>query len=216
MTIDLFPFLGRGLADSRDRVAWAQARANRIGASDAAGYAKTDSIDRYIAAKLYSPFNGNSFTAHGNEREPHILAAFNTPQNFTLFASAQNPRHVATPDGFRLGAGGGFLVQCKTTVQKKKVTKAGTFRVPPFLAADGSRHLPPGYVRQMQWELYVCGLPRTLFVWETHDGDGHPLDMEPDSCWVERDDHAILNLIVIADFVLAGMDEAASIGRHEQ
>ena len=187
-----YPVLGRGLADSRDRVSWARARSNAIGASDAARYAKTESVPRYIAGKLYQPFQGNTYTQHGNEREPIILGRFGVQQNFTLYASAGNPRHVATPDGLLLSRTGTVTtVQCKTTV--KPLDK-----------------IPPSYQRQCQWEMYVTGATRCLFVWELHDGAGNPVDMEPQSSWLDRDDSIIENLIIIADLVLAGIDSAAA------
>jgi YqaJ-like viral recombinase domain len=193
--IAMYPFLARGLADSRDRVAWAKARSGRIGASDAAGFSKIESAHLYLRSKLFNPFNGNGYTAHGNDREPHILRAYNVEQNFTLFASAGNDRHVATPDGYKLGSDGTFiLVQAKTTL--KDLSK-----------------IPPTYQRQMWWEQYVTGAERTLFVWETHE-NGVPVSMEPSSQWFYRDDSKIETLITIADLVLAGMDAAAEFEKE--
>lgn len=212
-----YPVLGRGLADIRDKVGWAKVRSNRIGASDAASFATIDSVDRYIAAKLYNPFRGNSFTAHGNARETSMIEAFHVEQNFTLFGSAGNPRHVATPDGIKLGGDGTLiLAQAKTTLQKLKTLKSGEqVPVPPFTNAKGFFHIPPGYQRQMWWEQYVMGADRTLFVWEEHVG-GIPTTMEPESHWFYRDDAAIDKLIIISDLVLAGMDAAAEFERENQ
>lgn len=184
-----WPVLARGLADSRDRVAWAKARAPRIGASDAAKYAVEASWPLYMRAKLYNPFRGNAYTVHGNEREPHMLASFHMQQNFTLFHAAENTLHVATPDGIKLGGDGTlFLAQCKTSV--KELWK-----------------IAPEYQRQMWWEQYVMGTDRTLFIWEVHE-DGVPFDMEPQSQWFYRDDDKIAKLITIADRVLEGMAAA--------
>ena len=184
-----YPMFARQLADSRDRVAWAKARSGGIGASDAASYAKVVSAPLYLRSKLFSPFGGNTYTSHGNEREPVILAQYHVEQNHTLFHSAGNPRHMATPDGIVLGGDGAFfLVQCKTSSS-------------PIIK------ISPTYQRQMLWEQYVMGAQSTLFVWEEHNGF-EPVDMEPQSMWFQRDDARIADLIIIADIVLAGMDGA--------
>jgi hypothetical protein len=210
-----WPLFGRQVADSRDRVGWAKARSGAIGGSDAAGFAKLDSAHLYQRAKQYNPFTGNAYTAHGNDREPSILAALHVEQNFTLFRSAGNDRHVATPDGIKLGDPGDFfLVQAKTVQTKTKLLKTGE-RVPveAFTNAKGERVIPPAYQRQVQWEQYVCGADRTLFVWEEHD-NGQPLTMEPESVWIYRDDEQIRTLITIADIVLAGIDAGAAFTKE--
>lgn len=184
-----WPMFARQLADSRDRVSWAKARSGGIGASDAASYAKVVSAPLYLRSKLFNPFGGNTYTSHGNEREPLILAQYHVEQNHTLFHSAGNPRHMATPDGIVLGANGAFfLVQCKTS--SSPITK-----------------ISPTYQRQMLWEQYVMGAQSTLFIWEEHDRF-KPVNMEPQSLWFQRDDARIADLITIADIVLAGMDGA--------
>jgi len=210
-----WPVLGRGLADSRDRVAWAKARAPLMGASDVAKFAKIESWPLYMRAKLYDPFRGNGYTQHGNEREPHILAAFGLEQNFTLYRSAGNPLHGATPDALVLGGDGSLiLAQVKTVLQKTKTLSSGqTITVPPFTNAKGFFHLPPEYLRQMQWEMYVMGADRSLFIYEEHV-DGVPTGMEPQSQWVYRDQQEIDKLIIIADLVLAGMAAATEFKRE--
>lgn len=185
-----YPALGRGVADIRDKVTWSKRRANKIGASDAARYAKVDSWPLYLKGKLYQPFEGNSYTQHGNDREPVILSQFHVEQNHIMFQSAGNPRHVATPDGIVVGTQELILVQVKTTL--KPLWK-----------------IPPSYQRQMWWEQYVMGTNRTLFAWELLDHDGRPTTMEPESEIFYRDEDRIQELITIADLVLAGMDSAA-------
>ncbi len=207
-----WPVMGRQLADSRAKVAWAKARSHAIGGSDAASFAKIESAPLYLRAKMYNPFGGNGYTKHGNDREPHMLAALHREQNFTLFRSPGNPRHVATPDGIKLGADGSvLLVQCKTVLQK---TKNG-IPVEPFTSAKGDRVIPPDYRRQMFWEQYVMGAEQTVFAWEEHI-DGRPTTPEPDTLILERDDFEISKLITIADLVLAGMDAAAQFEKEMQ
>jgi hypothetical protein len=184
------PVLARGLADSRDRVGWSKARSGTMGASDVAKFSKVESVPLYVKGKLFSPFSGNDFTSHGNDREPVILAAFSFEQNFTLFHSADNVRHTATPDGLKWGGNGSLLLaEAKTTAKE-------------------FRTIPLAYRRQVWWAQYVMGTDRTLFMWEVHDGF-NPVRMEPDSIIIERDDAAVENMIIIADLVLAGMDAGA-------
>lgn len=210
-----WPVLGRGLADSRDRVAWAKARAPLMGASDVAKFAKIESWPLYMRSKLYEPFRGNAYTQHGNEREPVILSAFGLKQNFTLYRSAGNPLHGATPDALVLGGDGSLiLAQVKTVLQKTKTLPSGeVVPIPPFTNAKGFFHLPPEYFRQMQWEMYVMGADASLFIYEEHV-DGVPTEMEPQSHWVYRDQQEIDKLIIIADLVLAGMAAASKFKRE--
>lgn len=184
------PFMARALADSRDRVVWAKARSNNIGASDAAGFAKLSSAPSYARNKISNNFIGNAYTVHGNEREPIMLAAYHLEQNFTLFRSESNPRHVATPDAMQFGADGSFF-----TVEAKTSNKS-------------LQKIPVGYLRQMWWAQYVMNTDRTLFIWEEHK-DWNPVSAEPESQWVYRDDEKINTLIQIADRVIEIMDEHA-------
>lgn len=177
----------RVVADIRDRIGWAKVRSRGIGASDAAKFSKVESAHLYARDKLYSPFDGNGYTAHGHEREPLMLAAFHTPQNFAMFRAASNPRHLATPDGIKVGGDGSIvLVQCKTTVK-------------PF------RTIPRAYLRQVWWEQYVLGAEQTMFVWEVHEGF-RPVAAEPESRLIDRDDEEIARMVTIADAVLGILD----------
>lgn len=187
--VDTPDYLTRALADSRDRVRWAKARSGGCGASDAASFSKLASAPGYARAKLFNPFEGNGYTAHGNAREPGMLAAYHLEQNFTLFHADGNRRHLATPDGLKIGPDGLFTVECKTSV--KPLWK-----------------IPPAYQRQMWWAQYVLGADRTLFIWEEHAGYS-PVDAEPSSQWFFRDDEQIEKLKIIADRVLEIMDAAA-------
>lgn len=180
----------RALADSTDRETWLTARQGKIGASDAAGFAKLESAEGYARAKLKSgTFAGNAYTEHGNARERFILSQIGIPHNTVLFHAADNPRHVATPDGIREFSGGLLLAEAKTTNK-------------PFAK------IPPAYLRQIFWAQYVLGAEKTVFAWEVHVGF-IPTDMAPRSVIVERDDAAIKKLVQIADAVLDHLDDAA-------
>lgn len=181
----------RVIADSTDRAAWLRTRKGRIGGSDAANFAKESSVPAYIRAKLSDGhFAGNTFTAHGNAREALMLAAFRFPANRLLFTAEANKRHVSTPDGV-LELPGRVLIAEAKTVQGQ----------------DWGGRPPPKYVRQCQWNMHVLGAERCLLIHEAHLAL-HPVYMEPESQWIERDDAAIARLVTIADAVLAGIDAA--------
>lgn len=184
----------RIVADSADRPDWLQKREGKVGASDAASYSKEESAPLYLRSKLHSSFAGNAYTAHGNDRERKMLAHYGIPQNTFMFASAGNPRHVATPDGIVLTDDEIILAQCKTSVHN--LTR-----------------IPPAYQRQMWWEQYVMGAERTLLIWEHHN-DFSPAGMEPESVWFMRSDPDIEKLIRIANYVLDGMDAAEAFARE--
>jgi hypothetical protein len=178
-------FLNRVVADSLDRPAWLAARVGKIGASNAAGYALIESAPVYLRSLLKKGWQGNAYADHGHSREPHILRAFGVDQNTLMFASATNPLHVATPDGYKVSPTGDVvLVQVKTT--SKPITK-----------------LSPGYYRQCLWEQYVCDTDRTLFAWEEHR-DFRPVRLDPESMIVYRNESEIRKLITIANIVLDG------------
>lgn len=203
----------RFVADIRNRDQWASRRSRGLGASDAASFAKLESAPSYLRAKLHNPFNGNAYTAHGNDRERHILAAFGMPQNHYMFRAAENPRHLATPDALRLDDGVLTLGQAKTVLRKYDLQEDGTVKpIPIYVDRKGNRAIPPGYRRQMWWEQYVMGADRTLFMWEGHDNRVH--DLEPESCWFYRDDGEIRKLITIADIILDGMDAAEAFRKE--
>lgn len=182
------PVVDRFVVDQRDREAWASKRTRAIGASEAAKFAKIDSIPLYVRGKLHNPFVGNMSTSHGNQREEPILAQYNVTPNTLMFRSELNHRFVATPDGITVGADGTLiLTQVKTTNR-------------PF------KTIPMAYRRQVVWEQYVMGAARTLFVWEEHL-NYEPVGMEPESCWIDRDDDLLAPLLAIGGLVLSALDE---------
>jgi len=181
----------RVLADARNRDDWLTKRIGRIGASDAAGFAKVESAPLYLRAKLHNRFLGNAYTVHGNGREARMLEYFAIPQNTLLFHHPDNERYVATPDGLWTSEGEIYLAQCKTSLHP----------------APRPDKIPARYKRQMWWEQYVMGAKRTALVWEQHV-DFRPVSMEPTLIWFERNDEAIDRLVTIANYVLDGFDDA--------
>ncbi len=176
----------RIVADSRDRVAWHRARSRGITATDVAALTNEGAIPRVADSKLGAGprFGGNAFTDHGRRREPEIAswvaATHGIRPSSALFHAVEDKRHLATPDGVTADDSGRVLLaEIKTT------NKAW-------------RQVPRTYLRQVWWQQYVLGAERTLFVWETHD-NFVPIDDEPRSMWIDRDETEIGKLVFLAN-----------------
>ena len=179
------PHTQRIVANSEDRVAWLRARARGITATDVAKLATPKSLQTAVFDKLNgSSFSGNTYTDHGRAREPEIAAwvlqNYGIEPSNNLFHAADQPRHLATPDGVGLATNGVFeLAEIKTTSK-------------PW------RSIPRSYLRQVWWQQYVLGADRTLLVWEQHV-DFVPVSAVPECRWIERDEDQIAILIGFAN-----------------
>ncbi|GAA1825192.1 hypothetical protein GCM10009750_05290 [Agromyces salentinus] len=190
------PHETRVVADSTDRVAWLRARSQGVTATDAAKLATKASVRSAAWEKLHgSPrsFGGSRYTDHGREREPVIAAwaaeLHGMSHSSLLYHAASDRRHLATPDGLRVTAGGVLeLCEIKTTSK-------------PW------RAVPRSYLRQVWWQQYVLGAERTLIVWEQHE-DFVPVAAEPQCRWIDRDDDQIAILVSLADQLLAELRPA--------
>lgn len=177
----------RIVADSTDRVAWLRARARGITATDVAGLSTPRSIETAATAKLHGTgFTGNAYTDHGRRREPEIArwvaATHGILPSTALFRAREEARHLATPDGLTVVGDAVHLCEIKTTTK-------------PW------RSIPRNYLRQVWWQQYVLGAERTLVVWEEHR-DFVPVDDEPRSVWIDRDNAEIGKLVQLADSLI--------------
>lgn len=180
----------RILADSVLRDEWRAARAHVIGGSDAAGLSKLESLPLYLASKLSSDiWQGNAFTAHGNQMEPGLLGYAGFEQNTFLVHAEGEPGFAATPDGIRELADGTLeLAEVKTTNK-------------PF------KTIPLRYRRQVWWAQYVLGAERTKFIWLEHD-DFELSSIDPHVVTIDRDEDQIQHMLNIATPLLAAMRAA--------
>ncbi|MDF2575869.1 MAG: recombinase [Agromyces sp.] len=193
----------RIVADASDRVAWLRARSRGVTATDAAKLASRASVRTAAWDKLHGSrgFGGSRFTDHGRTREPVIAdwvrRTHGIDPSSLLFHAASDNRHLATPDGLHVTPQGALeLCEIKTT-------------------SRAWRGIPRTYLRQVWWQQYVLGAERTLFVWEHHE-DFVPVDAEPRSRWIDRDDDQIAILVHLANELLAALRphaEAASEAR---
>ena len=189
--------LARVVARASDRVGWLRARSRGITATDVAKLSTPRSVRAAAYDKLHgSGFSGNVFTQHGRVREPEIAAwvaaTHGIQPSDALYHAERDRRHLATPDGLVLRTNGRIeLAEIKTT------NKA-------------FRSIPRPYLRQIWWQQYVLGAERTLFVWEQHDGFV-PVDDEPRSRWVDRDDAEIARLVALAGDLIDLLRAATSV-----
>lgn len=176
------------IATGEDRLEWLKARARGITATDAAHLSGPSSVARVARDKAVGTgFGGSAYTKHGIAREP-ILAEwmderFGIASSHALFCSAQDPRHLATPDGIGATADGSGLLLGEIKTSTKALTR-----------------VPANYRRQILWQQYVMGARRTLLVWEQHH-DFVPV-AEPAFVWIDRDDDAIARLVALANQTL--------------
>ena len=183
------------VASSENRDEWLAARNNGVTATNASKLTGLASIDSILKSKFFDGFTGNAATEWGLEREPFIVAWAGFENNKYLFASAENSRFMATPDGVRLDAEG-IIELCQVKTTGKIMTS-----------------IPAHYMRQIQWEMFVMGAARCYFVVEEHQ-DFVPINLEPKLWIIDRDDEAIASLKPLASALLVRLDEAVAFQKE--
>lgn len=164
--------------------------------------------DEQIEAAAALGFQGNAYTAWGNEREPviaaQLLASHGMLPESRVFRSPMNPRFLASPDGVRVGE--------QNTLEVAEIKTAGK-PVPV-----GSRaYVEKGYGIQQTWSMGVIVAVRSLYAWELRDGrpgefeSGHPFGAATE--WVEFDADLFAELVVLADQFLERLDAALAAAR---
>lgn len=196
-------YLDRFVVDSVDRPAFLAVRPTGIGASDAASYAKLDSVPLYVRAKLReTSFGGNAHTEVGHRWEGPAVAYAGFDLNTAMYHAVDETGFFATPDGIRVGADGALeLAEAKTLLVRN---------YDPDLWVP---HIPPAHERQMLWAQYVMGAARTRYVVLPRDENGTPLSMVPEIIEFPRDEDRIRTLLEIATPVLAAMRAARAYER---
>lgn len=137
------------------------------------------------------PIPDNAYMEFGRRMEPFISLWIKSEHsvlpNDWLISHAENPLHVATPDGVSFWEP--LIAEVKTT------------------GKDWGSYgkVPANYKRQVQWQMYVTGAERCVFAWllrEERDGRFFSSWLEPKHVIVERDDDAIAGLVELADSLL--------------
>lgn len=163
---------------------------------------------------------------HGNLREPVIgdwvREEFGITPTSAVFAHADNPRYLASPDGVTLDIFSGALVVGIPEAALLEIKTDSEDLTPGPIDADrtliyvtpGSKFDKMGYYAQLQWQMFVMNAATTLFVWESHTGEVDPEtgtytpDGPPQYVWVPRDQAVIDTLVEMADDALAQIDAA--------
>lgn len=135
-----------------------------------------------------STWFGNADTDRGHRDEDDLIAHAATidptiEANSALWAHADSDDYRATPDGVG-----------EDSVAEVKSLKVG----------EGFGPMPAEHFAQMQWQMFVLGKSRALYVRKRDDGQGGVADL--DAQWVERDDDYIEFLKERADAFIAWRD----------
>ncbi|GII98117.1 hypothetical protein Slu03_04950 [Sediminihabitans luteus] len=164
---------------SHDRPAWLEARRAGVTATDCSKIVRRDGVPSaqrqgLLEKKVFGSSDPEFWGyAHGREREPVIAAwveaEFGIAPNAFL-CHGHDEAHLATPDGI----GPDAVAEIKTSVL-------------PLRAARGR------YWDQLQWQMHVTGVERSLFVVENR----YTLEREVE--WVERDEGRLMMLVQHAD-----------------
>lgn len=132
----------------------------------------------------------NAYMKFGRDWESWIVdmipAEYGIVHNDWLICAAEEPRHLATPDG--LNADWSRIAEVKTTGKDWDI--------------DNLNSIPIQYRRQIQWQMYVTGAQSCVFAWllrqEDMFGEFTPGWIEPKFVEIERDDDLIAELIDVA------------------
>ena len=181
-------YLSRMVVDGTNRAEWLAARRRGVTATEVSKITDRSTMLEAASKKIHGdPFRGNKWTQHGIDREPVIAAwvleNFGIESSSALFHADGETRHLATPDGVSVVEGTLMLAEIKTT-------------------KNGWDVIPDNYMRQVQWQQYVLGAERTLFVWEKHE-DFVPVSDTPEFIWIERDEAMIEHLVNVANHLIA-------------
>ena len=166
---------------------WVKARKLGVTATEVAKASTPKGFEEVVGG-YFEPVEipDNRYMEFGRRSEGPISmwlkSAHDVMPNEWLIA-ANNPRHLATPDGLSLDHK--VISEIKTT------------------GRDFGDKIPVQYGRQIQWQIYVTGADFCWFTWmlrvETRDGDFQPGWIEPKVTKVLPSKDTIQDLIAVAD-----------------
>lgn len=210
----------RAGASDRDRDQWLRERLQGVTATEVRdlklGRRRAELL-REKRGQTVAGFADNQYTAWGRKREPVIAAwvqeHYGLAPESRVFHAAEDSRHLASPDCVGVVDGALWLAEIKTSKDRK--------------APNTAAYEHAGYYWQMQWQMYVTGAVKCLYVLEQHDGhwinrggsfpEPEPLsfgtDCDPDVFFIDRDDYAIDELVQLANTFL---DEVEAVGVEDK
>lgn len=167
---------------------WLSERRNGVTATQVAKAATEKGLEQAVydyQSEHVEP--DNAWMKFGRDMEPVIARIvhrkFDILPNDWLLRHADNPHHLATPDGLSLDHN--FISEIKTSGRDFEEVQ-----------------VPLQYRRQVQWQLHVTGAEACLFVWMLRieiQGVFAPAWWEPKHLWIEKDDDMIGTLVEVAD-----------------
>lgn len=180
----------RFIVESTDRSAWLTARAPGVTATEVAEAATPAGFQHAMNHRLAPAEEpDNDYMRFGRENEAWIAMVIKRetgimPNRWLI--AAENPLHLATPDGLSLDH-----------LEIAEIKTGGTAITKPT-----AKHY-----RQIQWQLYVTGAERCRFGFMLRTPTFQPAWLDPYCMWVERDEKAITQLIDVADRLVEATQE---------
>ena len=141
----------------------------------------------------------NKFTEHGKDREPHIAAEVTEQypgllHNRHFLVKDDDPRFGATPD--MVSEDGLTLGEIKTHFVSDESKL--------WLDLDDVWRKNPGYRAQVQWQLFITGAEKVVFVWEDWSDEDGWKDIRPLRFATVYPDHDMISgLVDLAEEFLA-------------
>lgn len=185
----------RFIETSDNRDAWLRAREGGVTATEVA-HASTPAGFRQAVEDRRNPVEvvANDYMQFGTDNEAWILRTlkveFGIMPNHWLIAAADNPLHLATPDGLSID----HTVMAEVKTGGKEPTK------PPLM-----------HMRQMGWQFrcneFAKAIVYAFMLREERNGVMVPAWMEPKIWVVERDEQMIAELTKTADLLLTDYEE---------
>lgn len=203
------------LVESTDQEAWLAARRTGVTATEVHKLAKSGASklrvgDEKLTGK-HADLSRNRYAKRGHTREPIIAAwveqHYGIHPSTMLYASDEPRWALATPDGVQVDPFDGEVVLAEIKTSNKDLTPGpvGPDNVLIMELVDGTwrkgHFWKMGYYDQMQWAMFVMGATRTLFAYEQHDDqwpNPRPLEEQPRTVWVLRDEARIAELVPLA------------------
>jgi len=177
----------RFIAQSRNRDEWLEARKGGVTATEVAKAATPAGYIEALDQRMFpTEIIANDVMVFGSESEAELMRYAHREHGILasdwLIASEAGGQYLATPDGISVDHS--TIAECKT---------GGTI----------PKSVPRAHRDQCQWQLFVSGAERCLYVFQQRVPDDAGWFyfglLEPITFWIDRDDTRIGQLIEVAD-----------------
>lgn len=219
-------------AKPETRDAWLAQRRTGVTATNVRDAGDPSDRRKIVNEKVTGEFedlSGVPHVRHGVLREPQIADWIHrkfgiTPCN-SVYAGAENSRHLASPDGISLDPFDKTLVVGAPDAKLAEIKASKHDLTPGRLDEDrvlleiesGSAFDRSNYYTQVQWQMYVMNASVTLFAWEQRsdridEATGtYEILGTPQYAWIPRDQKLIDHLVnKVAASLLDDIDAAVA------